>query len=97
MLRNHRPHVRPNRRRPVFAEGNVHEIRLDFSQLGYWDSLVANKPGETYMKCDVTVDGILYPDAGVRFKGNSSYNGPTMKKPSRLTLKNLWTTRRTTA
>ncbi len=67
-----------------FAEGNVHEISFQFSQVGYWDSLVANKPSETYMKCDVTIDGILYTDAGVRFKGNSSFNGPTMKKPFKI-------------
>ncbi|MCC6724941.1 MAG: CotH kinase family protein [Saprospiraceae bacterium] len=69
-----------------FAEGIVHEIHLDFLQLGYWDSLVANKPSETYMKCDVTIDGTLYPDTGVRFKGNSSYNGPGQKKPFKLDL-----------
>ncbi len=67
-------------------EGIVHEIHLDFSQVGYWDSLVANKPSETYMKCDVTIDGTLYPDTGVRFKGNSSYNGPGQKKPFKLDL-----------
>jgi len=66
--------------------GIVHEIRLDFSQVGYWDSLVANKPSETYMKCDVTIDGSPYPDAGVRFKGNSSYNNPGQKKPFKLDL-----------
>lgn len=69
-----------------FAEGIVHEIRLDFSQTGYWDSLVANKPSETYMRCNVTIDGTLYPDAGVRFKGNSSYNGPGQKKPFKIDL-----------
>jgi spore coat protein CotH len=67
-------------------EGTVHEIHLDFPQVGYWDSLVANKPSETYMKCNVTIDGSLYPDAGVRFKGNSSYNGPGQKKPFKLDL-----------
>ena len=69
-----------------FAEGLVHEIRLDFLQRGYWDSLVANKPSETYMRCNVTIDGTLYPDAGVRFKGNSSYNGPGQKKPFKIDL-----------
>lgn len=69
-----------------FAEGTIHEIRLDFLQVGYWDSLVANKPSETYMKCEVTFDGTLYPDTGVRFKGNSSYSGPGQKKPFKLDL-----------
>lgn len=69
-----------------FAEGTIHEIHLDFSQVGYWDSLVANKPSETYLKCNVTIDGSLYSAAGVRFKGNSSYNGPGQKKPFKLDL-----------
>lgn len=67
-----------------FAEGAVHEIRFQFAQPGYWDSLVANKPAEIYMKCDVSVDGITYSNAGVRFKGNSSYNNPSVKKPFKI-------------
>jgi spore coat protein CotH len=69
-----------------FAEGTVHEIRFQFDQPGFWDSLVANKPEEIYMRCDVTIDGALYPDAGVRFKGNSSYNNPSQKKPFKIDL-----------
>lgn len=67
-----------------FAEGTVHEIRFQFAQPGYWDSLVANKPAEIYMKCGVSVDGITYPSTGVRFKGNSSYNNPSVKKPFKI-------------
>lgn len=67
-----------------FAEGAVHEIRFRFTQPGYWDSLIANKPAEIYMKCAVSVDGITYPNTGVRFKGNSSFNNPSIKKPFKI-------------
>lgn len=36
------------------------------------------------MRCDVTVDGAAYPTSGVKFKGNSSYNNPSNKKPFRI-------------
>ena len=67
-----------------FAEGTVHEIRFYFAQPGYWDSLIANKPAEIYMKGEVRVDGAVYPNSGVRFKGNSSYNNPSVKKPFKI-------------
>ncbi len=67
-----------------FAEGIVHDIRFNFSQTGYWDSLKANYILDAYMRCDVTVDGVAYPVSGVKFKGNSSYNNPNNKKPFRL-------------
>ncbi len=69
-----------------FFRDTVHEIRFHFKQAAYWDSLVTNKPSETFMRCDVTIDGISFPDAGVRFKGNSSYNTPSNKKPFKIDL-----------
>lgn len=69
-----------------FTEGIVHEIHFNFSQANYWDSLVANEPSETYMTCNVTIDGINYTNSGVRFKGNSSYNNPSQKKPFKIDL-----------
>ena len=32
------------------------------------------------MKCDITFDGRLMPNCGIKFKGNSSYNNPSKKK-----------------
>lgn len=67
-----------------FSEWTVHEIRFQFSQPGYWDSLKTNYTQDVYMRCDVTVDGVDYPTSGVKFKGNSSYNNPGNKKPFRI-------------
>lgn len=67
-----------------FGAGAVHEIRFQFSQPGYWDSLKQNYTLDVYMRCDLTVDGQPYPQCGVKFKGNSSYNNPGKKKPFRI-------------
>lgn len=69
-----------------FSEWTVHEIRFQFSQPGYWDSLKANYILDEYMRCDVQVDGVSLPNSGVKFKGNSSYNNPSNKKPFRIDL-----------
>ena len=67
-----------------FGSGAIHEIRFYFSQPAYWDSLTQNYTLDVYMPCDVTVDGAPYPQCGVKFKGNSSYNNPGRKKPFRI-------------
>lgn len=67
-----------------FPAWTVHEIRFQFNQPGFWDSLTANYTLDAYMRCSVTVDGNLYTDSGVKYKGNSSYNNPSQKKPFRI-------------
>ena len=67
-----------------FSDGIVHEIRFNFTQPGYWDSLKQNYTLDVYMRCNLEVDGVQYPNSGVKFKGNSSYNNPSNKKPFRI-------------
>lgn len=67
-----------------FSQPIVHEVRLNFSQTGYWDSLEVNMDLEEYMAADVTIDGVSYSDVGVKFKGNSSFNNPSDKKPFKI-------------
>ena len=69
-----------------FAAWTVHEIRFQFSQPGYLDSLTANYTLDQYMRSDVTIDGVAYPQSGVKYKGNSSYNNGSSKKPFRIDL-----------
>jgi spore coat protein CotH len=68
----------------LFNAPIVHDLYLNFSQTGYWDSLVANYSADVYMKCDVVLDGRTLPQTGVKFKGNSSYNNPSKKKSWKL-------------
>lgn len=67
-----------------FSGDQIHEIRFQFSQPGFLDSLKANYILDQYMRCDVTVDGVSFPVSGVKYKGNSSYNNPGKKKPFRI-------------
>ena len=69
-----------------FGQAIVHDVSMTFTQTNYWDSLVAYKPLELYLKGDVTIDGILYPNVGIKFKGNSSYTNPSTKKPFKIDL-----------
>lgn len=68
----------------VFTTNQVMDIELQFSQVGFWDSLVANYATETYMMADVTITDMYgshtYDSIGVRLKGNSSYGHPGNKK-----------------
>jgi len=64
----------------VFGTPIVHDVYLNFSQTGWWDSLVNNYTADIYMKATLVIDGTTYPDVGVKLKGNSSYNNPSKKK-----------------
>jgi hypothetical protein len=63
-----------------FGTSNIHEIRFTFNQVSYWDSLTDGYTNDYYIKGDVEIDGTLMTDCGVKFKGNSSYNNPSVKK-----------------
>ena len=68
----------------IFSENQVLTTDLQFSQPGFWDSLVLNYDTETYMKASVTITDNLgdtsYSEIGIRLKGNSSYGHPGEKK-----------------
>ncbi len=63
-------------------------IELTFEQSNYWQQLENNYASETYLAADLTIDGEVLEDVGVRFKGNSSYNsiGNSEKKPFNIDL-----------
>lgn len=67
-----------------FGAPIVHDIQMTFTQPSYWDSLVAYKPLDQYLKGDISIDGTLYSNVGIKFKGNSSYNNPGSKKPFKI-------------
>ena len=79
----------------LFDDSYLHEIRLNFAQPAYWDTLttnyqnwVDNQHGEdVYTAANITIDGYELPDVGVRFKGLASYyyvDG--LKKPMKVDL-----------
>lgn len=71
-----------------FNHSDVHEIYITFNQTSYWDSLIAGYNGDYYIKGDVEIDGTLLPYCGVKLKGNSSYNNPSIKKSLKLDFNN---------
>jgi hypothetical protein len=48
-------------------------IYLSFSQPNYWTLLTNNYASQTEIAANMTVDGVTYPNVGVRFRGNTSY------------------------
>lgn len=62
---------------------SIQEIRITFSQSN-WDYLMdslANIGYDRLMAQNVTINGVSFDSAGVRYKGNSSYNPNNNKNP----------------
>jgi hypothetical protein len=72
----------------LFSTNQVITIELNFSQPGYWDSLVNNYASSSYMAADMTITTMdvtrSFNNIAVRFKGNSTYNHPNNKKPFKI-------------
>lgn len=72
----------------VFDDSVVHEIKMNFADKSFWDSLVKYKLVKDsleinhFYKCNVTIDGNEIKDIGVRLKGESSYEFTKGKKKS---------------
>lgn len=66
----------------IFGGTKVHTIRLTFAQPNYWDSLsyYYNRGDEQYILAHAEVNGTVMDSVGVRFKGNSSFTYPGVKK-----------------
>ncbi|MEE2942158.1 MAG: CotH kinase family protein [Verrucomicrobiota bacterium] len=82
----------------VYKENHVVEIDISISREA-WEAMqprrIDRKPGGPkvhfgnkfdYAKADIKIDGKLFKDAGLRFKGNSSYRfaGRSLKKPFKI-------------
>lgn len=70
----------------VFDPPVVHTIYLNFNQQSYWDTLVENHDADVYTRCSMVFDGQTVNDIGVKLKGNSSYNNPSVKKSMKIDL-----------
>ena len=56
----------------LYQEDLIRTVALDFHDIDWWDKLKQNGTSGANILADLTVDGVTYPDVGVRFKGNSS-------------------------
>ena len=59
----------------LYDRNVLRTIHLQFAQPDWKTQLQDNKAAGTqqYISCDMTVEGVLYPNVGVRYKGNSTY------------------------
>jgi spore coat protein CotH len=72
-----------------YSCSQVREIRIYFSDSNwkyYLDSLFSAGDKNSRIKADVEIDGILYKECGVRYKGFSSWNPDETKNPFSINL-----------
>ncbi len=62
----------------------IRDVYITFAQSNWWQLLLQNYAAEINIPANMTVDGVTYPNVGVRFRGNSSYFQlpPTSEKRS---------------
>lgn len=70
----------------LYDESTILELRMEFTYPAWRDSLVKHVPTETDIPARLTVNGVVYDSIGVRYKGNSSYNVQSEKKPFNLSI-----------
>jgi hypothetical protein len=58
----------------VYDEALIREVHLAFEQPDYWQQLIANKDSGIDIVATMSVDGLVFPGVGVRFKGQTSYS-----------------------
>ncbi len=70
-----------------YNENNIQDIRIVFSQSN-WDALLDTaEQTDSYISAQsVTINGVMYNNVGVKYKGNSSYNPSQVKNPFHIEL-----------
>lgn len=64
----------------LYDDTQLKSVYLQFSQADYWTQLTNNYSTKKDIAATMTVDGKVYPNVGVRFKGQTSYQGAQQKK-----------------
>jgi hypothetical protein len=57
----------------LYDESIIREIYLEFEEANFWELLENNYDSHTDLAATLTMDGVAYPNVGVRFKGQTSY------------------------
>ena len=70
-----------------YNENTIQDIRIVFSQSN-WDALLDTAEAtDAYISAQsVTINGVMYNNVGVKYKGNSSYNPNQVKNPFHIEL-----------
>jgi hypothetical protein len=64
----------------IYDLNKVHEIKMYFSQPNYWSLLTSNYRSKTNLLAKIVVNGKELDSVGIRFKGQTSFMGPSQKK-----------------
>ena len=70
----------------LFDQAVVRDFHFTFPQANWWNDILASKTSGQDVKGDLVVDGVTYPDVGLRIKGASSSSVQGSKKPFNLTM-----------
>jgi hypothetical protein len=65
-----------------YDESSVKKVELTFAQTDYWQQLTSNYASKANILASLTYEGRVYPNIGVRFRGNTSYQRVTGQKKS---------------
>jgi len=68
----------------LFSDQRVHEIEIEIPYPDWFGELESHRIDESYVAGIVRIDGAEIDSVGIRFKGNSSYYHPGIKKPFRI-------------
>jgi hypothetical protein len=66
----------------LYNPEKLRTVELKFDQPDYWSQLTANYQSKTDIPATLIYDGVTYPNVGVRFKGQTSYQKVTTQKKS---------------
>ena len=70
-----------------FDDSRVHEIRITFENLSWYDQLYISHdsdPNDPYFRATVKLDDVTRTPVGIRFKGDASFYTNTVKKPFKI-------------
>ena len=70
----------------LYSDTTMLEFRIEFSQSDWRTMLKNNVVTETDVPATLIVKGVRYDSIGIRYKGNSSYNTPSDKKPFNISM-----------
>lgn len=70
----------------LYSDTTVLEFRIEFSQPNWQTLLKNNVATESDIPATLIVSGVRYDSVGIRYKGNSSYNVSSDKKPFNISM-----------
>jgi hypothetical protein len=77
-----------------YDESRIRVLELQFSQPDWWAQLTANYAAKRLIPANLSYDSRVYPNVGVRFRGNTSFRASPTKKSFSISLDFLDSTQR---